>query len=206
MKNIRMNVNRSILIALVLGLAAAFAPAASAQAEMWRFDPLHSSAEFTVRHMMISKVHGVFGGVKGTVVYDRKNPAASSVEATIDVTTLNTGEAKRDSDLKGPEFFDVKRYPEMKFKSKSVEVAGLDKLRVTGDLTINAITREVVLDVDGPTASIRDTQGREKIGVSGTTKVSRKEFGILYNPVMESGGFAVSDEVSIEIEAELFRK
>ncbi|HEY3454349.1 MAG TPA: YceI family protein [Bryobacteraceae bacterium] len=198
--------NRSILITLVFGLAAAISPAASAQAETWRFDPLHSSAEFTVRHMMISKVHGVFGGIKGMLVYDRKNPAASSVEATIDVTTLNTGEAKRDSDLKGPEFFDVKRYPEMKFKSKSVEVAGPDKLRVTGDLTINAITREVVLDVDGPTQPIRDTQGREKIGVSGTTKVSRKEFGILYNPVMESGGFAVSDEVSIEIEAELFRK
>jgi polyisoprenoid-binding protein YceI len=200
-----MNLNRSILITFVFGLAAAACPAARAQAATWRIDPLHSSAEFTVRHMMISKVHGVFGGVKGTVVYDPKNPTASSVEATIDVTTLNTGQAKRDSDLKGPEFFDVKRYPEMKFKSKSVAVAGPDKLRVTGDLTVNAITREVILDMDGPTGPIRDTQGREKIGVSGTTKVSRKEFGILYNPVMESGGFAVSDEVSIEIEAELFR-
>jgi polyisoprenoid-binding protein YceI len=95
-----MNLNRSILITLTFGLAAAISPAASAQAETWRFDPLHSSAEFTVRHMMISKVHGVFGGVKGTVVYDPKNPAASSVEATIDVTTLNTGQAKRDSYLK----------------------------------------------------------------------------------------------------------
>jgi polyisoprenoid-binding protein YceI len=200
-----MKLNRLILITVVFGLAAVVSPAARAQGVTWRIDPLHSSAQFTVRHMMISKVRGVFGGVKGTVVYDPKNPAASSVEATIDVTTLNTGQVKRDSDLKGAEFFDVKRYPEMKFKSKSVEVAGPDKLKVTGDLTINAITRQVVLDVDGPTPPIRDTQGREKIGVSGTTKVSRKEFGILYNPMMESGGVAVSDEVAIEIEAELFR-
>jgi polyisoprenoid-binding protein YceI len=200
-----MNVNRSIVITAVFGLATTISPMLRAEAVTWRIDPAHSSAQFSVRHMMISTVRGQFGGVKGTVVYDPKNPAASTAEATIDVTTLNTGQAKRDSDLRGAEFFDIKRYPEMKFKSKSVEVAGPDKLRVTGDLTINAITRPVVLDVDGPTPPIRDTQGREKIGVNGTTKISRKDFGILYNPVMESGGVAVSDEVSIELDLELFR-
>jgi polyisoprenoid-binding protein YceI len=176
-----------------------------AQSGRWRIDPLHSSAQFSVRHMMISTVRGHFGGVNGTVVYDPKNPNASSVEATIDCSTVNTGEAKRDSDLKSAEFFDVAHYPVMKFKSKRVDDAGGGRLRVTGDLTINAITRPVVLDLDTPTDPIKDTQGRQKIGVSGTTRISRKEFGILYNPIMESGGVAVSDEVSINLDIELIR-
>jgi polyisoprenoid-binding protein YceI len=180
-------------------------PVLRAQAVSWRIDPLHSSAQFSVRHMMISTVRGQFGGVKGTALYDSKSPTTSSVEATIDCSTVNTSEAKRDTDLKTPEFFDVKRYPVMKFKSTSVEAAGPGKLKVTGDLTINAITRQVILDVDGPTPPIRDTQGREKIGLSGSTKISRKEFGFLYNPVMETGGVAVSDEVSIDLEIELIR-
>jgi polyisoprenoid-binding protein YceI len=177
----------------------------SAQTSSWRIDPLHSSAQFSVRHMMISTVRGHFGGVKGTATLDAKNPANDTVEATIDCTTINTGEAKRDSDLKGEEFFDVKKYPVMKFKSKRVEVAGPGKLKVTGDLTINAVTRQVVLDLDGPTPPIKDTQNRIKVGVQGTTKVSRKEFGILYNPVMETGGVAVSDEVAIELDIELIK-
>jgi polyisoprenoid-binding protein YceI len=200
-----MNLNRSTIAVSVFGLATIISPMLRAQAVTWRIDPSHSSAQFSVRHMMISTVRGQFGGVKGTVVYDPKNPAASTVEATIDVTTINTGQAKRDSDLKSEDFFDAKRYPEMKFKSKSVEIAGPGKLKVSGDLTINAITRPVVLDVDGPTPPIRDPQGREKVGVNATTKVSRKEFGILYNPIMEGGGVTVSDEVSIVLEIELFR-
>ena len=200
-----MNLNRSTIAAFVFGLATIISPMLRAQAVTWRIDPSHSSAQFSVRHMMISTVRGQFGGVKGTVVYDPKNPAASTVEATIDVTTINTGQTKRDSDLKSEEFFDVKRYPEMKCKANSVEAAGPGKLKVAGDLTINAITRPVVLDVEGPTPPIRDPQGREKVGVNATTKVSRKEFGILYNPIMEGGGVTVSDEVSIVLEIELFR-
>lgn len=155
--------------------------------------------------MMISTVRGQFGGVKGMVLYDPKNPAASSVEASIDCSTVNTGEGKRDADLKTAEFFDVKRYPAMTFKSKRVEVVSAGTLKMTGDLTINATTRQVILDVDGPTSPVRDTQGREKIGVSGLAKISRKEFGILYNPIMETGGVAVSDEVSIILDIELIR-
>jgi polyisoprenoid-binding protein YceI len=176
-----------------------------AQPGSWRIDPLHSSAQFSVRHMMISTVRGHFGGVKGAVLYDPKNPAGASVEATIDCSTVNTGEAKRDSDLKTAEFFDVSRYPMMKFKSKRVDAAGPGKLKVTGDLTINAITRQVILDLDAPTDPIKDTQGREKIGVSGAAKISRKEFGILYNPIMETGGVAVSDEVTIGLDIELIK-
>lgn len=193
--------NAAIIIA---GLALLPRPAI-AQPTSWKIDPLHSSAQFSVRHMMISTVRGQFGGVKGTMLYDAKNPAASSVEVTIDCSTINTGEAKRDSDLKGPEFFDIQRYPVMKFKSKSVTSVGPGRLKVAGDLTINAIVRPVTLDVEGPTSPIIDTQQREKIGVSATTKISRKEFGILYNPVMETGGVAVSDEVSIILEVELIK-
>ena len=193
------------IFALTFGLVISTSTMLCAQATSWRIDPLHSSAQFSVRHMMISTVRGQFGGVKGTAIYDAKNPTASSIEATIDCSTINTGEPKRDADLKGPEFFDVKQYPVMKFKSKSVEAAGAGKLRLIGDLTINAIKRQVALDLDGPTPPIRDTQGREKIGVNAVTKISRKDFGILYNPVMETGGVAVSDEVSIILDIELIR-
>jgi polyisoprenoid-binding protein YceI len=198
-----MSWKRLTIIAVLLHLAAIFSTGLRAQAVTWRIDPLHSSAQFSVRHMMISTVRGQFGGVKGTMTYDPKNPAAASVVATIDCATVNTGTPKRDADLKTAEFFDVKRYPVMTFKSKKVAITGPGKLRVTGDLTINAITRQVVLEVDGPTAPIRDTEGREKIGVSGLAKISRKEFGILYNPIMETGGVAVSDEVTINLDIEL---
>src|ERR1700734_2918348 len=135
-----MKFDKSLVSSLVL--MAVSCAALRAQAVTWRIDPLHSSAQFSVRHMMISTVRGQFGGVKGTVLYDPKNPTASVVEATIDCSTVNTGEPKRDSDLKTAEFFDVKRYPVMTFKSKRVDVAGAGKLRVTGDLTINAITHQ----------------------------------------------------------------
>jgi polyisoprenoid-binding protein YceI len=200
-----MNWKRLTLIGILLELACAFTPVLCAQPASWRIDPLHSSAQFSVRHMMISTVRGQFGGVKGAITYDPKNPAAFTVVATIDCATVNTGEPKRDADLKSAEFFDVKRYPVMTYKSKKVAVVSPGKLKVTGDLTINAITRQVILDLDGPTAPIRDTNGRQKIGVSGTAKVSRKEFGILYNPIMESGGVAVSDEVKIDLEIELIK-
>jgi polyisoprenoid-binding protein YceI len=178
---------------------------AHAQPVGWRIDPLHSQADFSVKHMMISTVRGHFGGVKGTVVYDPKNPAASTVDATIDCSTVDTGEPKRDSDLKSAEFFDVKKYPVMKFHSTHVNVTGPGRLRVDGNLTINAITRPVVLTVEGPVGPVKDTQGREKLGLNATTQVSRKAFGILYNPVMETGGVAVSDEVSISLDIELIR-
>lgn len=185
--------------------AAALASCLLAQPTKWHIDPLHSEAHFSVRHMMISTVRGQFGGVRGNVILDRSNPSADTVSATIDCSTINTGEPKRDSDLKGEEFFDVKKYPTMKFQSKKVEVAGEGKLKITGDLTINAITRQVVMDADGPTQEIKDTNNRIKVGVQATTKVSRKEFGILYNPIMETGGVAVSDEVQIELDIELIK-
>jgi polyisoprenoid-binding protein YceI len=176
-----------------------------AQPVNWKIDPLHSSAQFSVKHLMISTVRGQFGGVRGNIVYDPKNPTAAAVEATIDCSTVNTGEPKRDADLKTAEFFDVKNYPVMTFKSKRVEVVSGGKLKLTGDLTINATAREVILDLDPPSQEIKDAQGRQKIGVSGITKISRKEFGITYNPILETGGVTVSDEVSIILEIELIK-
>lgn len=169
-----MKLNRFTTTTIILGLTVIASPVLRAQPVSWRIDPLHSSAQFSVRHMMISTVRGQFGGVKGTVLFDPKNPAASSVEATIDCSTVNSGEVKRDADLKTAEFFDVKKYPVMTFKSKKVDVAGAGKLKVTGDLTINAITRQVILDLDQPTDAIKDTMGRQKIGVSGQTKIGQK--------------------------------
>lgn len=148
---------------------------------------------------------GEFTGVTGSVTYDPKDPARDAVEATIDCSTVNTGVAKRDAQLKTADFFDVAHYPTMKFKSKRVEKAGEGKLKVTGDLTINTTTQEVVLDVDGPTASIRDPRGNEKIGLEASTQISRKKFGIIWNETMESGGIAVADEVSISLDLELIK-
>ena len=182
-----------------------FHPLSRAQEGYWRIDPLHSGAHFSVRHMMISTVRGEFTGVTGSVTYDPKDPARDAVEATIDCSTVNTGVAKRDAQLKTADFFDVAHYSTMKFKSKRVEKAGEGKLKVTGDLTINAITQEVVLDVEGPTAPIRDPRGNEKIGLEASTQISRKKFGIIWNETMESGGIAVADEVSISLDLELIK-
>jgi polyisoprenoid-binding protein YceI len=179
---------------------------AFAQSTSWRIDPAHSSAQFSVRHMMIATVRGQFGGVKGTLTFDPKSLSTATVEATIDCSTVNTGDPKRDSDLRTGKFFDIARYPTMKFKSTHVEPNGEGKLKVTGDLTINAATRQVVLDVEGPTPPIRDAQGRPKIGANATTKISRKAFGIVYNPVLEGGGVTVGDEVTINLDLEFIKK
>jgi polyisoprenoid-binding protein YceI len=190
---------------LSTGLVFFVSLALHAQQGSWRIDSNHSGAHFAVRHMMISTVRGEFTGIAGTVIYDPKDPTHDSVEVTIDCSTVNTGVAKRDAQLKGPDFFDVARYPQMKFKSTRVGRAGEGKLKVTGELTINSTTKLVVLDVDGPSPSIRDPGGNEKIGLSANTKISRKEFGITWNEVMEAGGIAVADEVAISLDLELIK-
>ena len=196
---------RMRLLLLALSIALIFSPFLRAQEANWRIDPLHSGAHFSVRHMMISAVRGEFTGITGSVTYDPANPTRDAVEASIDCSTVNTGVAKRDTQLKSADFFDIAHYPTMKFKSKRVEKGGDGKLKVTGDLTINATTQEVVLDVEGPTASIRDPRGNEKVGLAASAQISRKRFGITWNEVMESGGVAVADEVSISLDLELIK-
>ena len=168
-------------------------------------DPAHSAVQFSVRHMMVSNTRGEFGKFEGSIVYDSKNPAASKVEATIDVVSVNTREPKRDADLKGAEFFDVAKYPVLTFKSKSVSQSG-EKLLVKGDLTIRNVTKEVLLTVEGPTPEVKDQRGRVKIGALATTKVNRKEFGLMYNQLVETGGVVVGDEVTITLDIEATRK
>lgn len=154
---------------------------------------------------MISTVRGEFSGINGIMQYDPKRPTEGHLEATIDCSTLNSGVAARDAQMKGPDFFDVKLYPTMKFTTTRVQKSGPGKLKVSGNLTINATTRPVVLDVEGPSAVVKDARGREKMGLSAATKISRKTFGIIWNEVLETGGVAVADEVSITLDIEFIR-
>jgi polyisoprenoid-binding protein YceI len=189
----------AVLVGLILSTAL------RAEDIAWRIDTNHSAAHFSVRHLMISTVRGEFSGISGMVRYDARHPAQASVEATVDCRTLNTGVAKRDEQMKGPDFFEVKKYPNMVFKSKRVQTAGKDKLKVTGDLTINNTTREVVIEVDGPSPQVKDAQGRMKIGLNATARINRKDFGIVWNEVLDNGGVAVADQVVITLDIELVK-
>jgi polyisoprenoid-binding protein YceI len=170
----------------------------------YKIDPAHSNAHFSVRHMMVTNVRGAFSKVEGTVVIDTDNPAASSVNATIDASTVNTNEPQRDAHLKSADFLDVEKYPTLAFKSKKVERDG-DDWKVTGDLTLHGVTKQVVLKVDGPTEETKDPYGNIRAGASAATKIKRSEFGLTWNAVLEAGGIAVSDDLKIEIEVSLIK-
>jgi polyisoprenoid-binding protein YceI len=163
---------------LVITAAIAFTASAFAQAKTWQIDPNHSAAQFSVRHMGISTVRGAFTKVSGTAIYDPADPSKTSIEATIDATSVDTRVERRDNDLRSPNFFDVAKYPTLTFKSKHTEAAGPGKLKVTGDLTIHGVTKEVVLDVDGPSAPVQDGKGNSHMGASASTKINRKDFGV----------------------------
>lgn len=186
---------------VLMAMAALCLPAA-AQVVNWKIDPAHSAANFSVRHMMVSTVRGSFGRVNGTVQFDPKDLTKTVVDATIDVNTIDTREPKRDAHLKSPDFFDVEKFPTMTFKSKSVKPVAPGKLKMTGDLTMHGVTREVTWDVEGPTAEL-NTGRTVKSGASATTKISRKDFGMTWNRAIEASGVAVSDEVSITVDVEL---
>jgi polyisoprenoid-binding protein YceI len=188
------------LSALALLLAAA--PAALAQS--YTIDGAHSKAQFSVRHMMVSNVRGEFTKMKGSVVYDEKNPAAIKIDATIDAASINTGEPKRDEHLKSPDFFDAAKYPTITFRSKSARKTA-NGLAVTGDLTIHGVTKEVVLQVEGPSPEVRDPWGNLRRGATATTKINRKDFGLTWNAALETGGVVVGEEVSITIDVEAMR-
>lgn len=184
---------------------AVFQVPALARAATYDIDTAHSSAGFTVRHLAVSNVRGEFGKVTGTVEYDDKDVAKTKVEATIDATTVNTREAKRDEHLKSPDFFDVATYPTITFKSKKVE-KGSKGLKVTGDLTMHGVTRPVVLDVEGPTKEVKDPWGNVRIGASATAKLNRKDYGVSFNKTLDSGGLMVGEEVAVAIDLELVKK
>lgn len=171
----------------------------------YEIDPAHSSAQFTVRHMMITNVRGGFRSVKGTVIYDADNLGASSVEATIDVNTIATLDEQRDAHLKSPDFLDAEKYPTITFKSKKVEADGEGEAKVTGDLTIHGVTKEVVLKVEGPTAEGKDPWGNTRIGASATTKIKRSDFGLTWNAALETGGIMVGDDLKIELDVQMIK-
>jgi len=171
----------------------------------YNIDSPHSSAQFSVKHMMVSNVKGEFGGITGTVVYDAKNPSATQIDATIDVRTINTREAARDTHLKSPDFFDAAKYPTMTFKSKQAWSSG-GALIVKGDLTMHGVTHEVQLTVDGPSAEVKDPYGNQRVGASATTKINRKDWGLTWNQVLEAGALVVGEEVSITLDIEATRQ
>jgi len=168
--------------------------------EKWNIDVVHSTVGFTVRHLMVSKVHGYFTKWKGTLAFDEQNPSASQAEAQIEVASVDTREPQRDGHLRTGDFFDAEKHPHMTFKSTAVERAG-DKFKVTGDLTLRGVTKPIVLDVEYGGRSKHPQMG-ERVGFSASTSINRKDFGVAYNQLLEAGGVAISDKVDIQLEIE----
>jgi polyisoprenoid-binding protein YceI len=171
----------------------------------WNIDPTHSVAEFKVKHMMISNVKGTFPKVSGVLILDESDLTKSSVEALIDVSSIETRDVQRDGHLKSADFFDVEKYPTMKFKSTRVNPTGAGEGTVEGDLTIRDVTRKVVFEVEGPTAPAKDPWGNTRVAVSATTKISRKDFGLIWNAALETGGVLVGDEVTITLDVQFVK-
>jgi len=193
-------------LALYSALASVLALPASAATTTWQIDPAHTAAGFAVRHLMISTVRGQFKGVNGTVVFDDQDISKSMIDVTIDAKTVDTSEPKRDEDLRSDKFFDTAKYPTITFKSKKIENVSAGKLKVTGDLTIRGVTKEVVLDVEGPSNPIKDPWGDTRVAANATTKVNRQDYGVKWNANIDGGGVVVGDEVSITIDLEMVKK
>jgi len=174
-------------------------------AATWNIDPDHTNIGFKVKHLMVSNVKGTFEKFTGTVNVDEKDVTKSKIEVSIDTKSVNTNVVKRDDDLRSPNFLDVVKYPVMTFTSKKVAKAGKGKLKVTGDLSLHGVTREVVLDVEGPSAESKDPWGNIRKGASATTKINRKDFGLTWNKTLETGGVLVGDEVQINLEIEMIK-
>jgi len=189
---------RRIFSSLVVALLTA---SAWAQGSEWQIDPAHTTAGFTVRHMVISNVDGRFVKTSGSATIDDSDITKSSVNATMDVNSIDTGNENRDNDLKSPNYFDAAQFPTITFKSKSVSKNGEGKLKVVGDLTIHGVTKEVTLDVDGPSAPL-EQRGNKRRGLSATTSVNRKDFGV----GAKAPAVMIGEDIKIEIDAELTQK
>lgn len=179
---------------------------ASAQAVRYDLDPAHSAAMFKVRHLMISNVKGEFTKLTGSVVYDPADPGNSSIEATIDATSINTREPQRDEHLKSADFLDVAKFPTITFKSKDIVPSGQGTFEVTGDLTIHGVTQEVALAVADVTPEAKDPWGFLRRGATATVTINRKDYGLVYNAALETGGVMVGEDVHITIDVEMVRK
>ncbi|MBV9182013.1 MAG: YceI family protein [Acidobacteria bacterium] len=186
---------KTVLIVTMLASAASCA----AQVQNWQIDPAHSASQFSVRHMGISTVRGVFEKTSGTVLYDPADPAKTQVDVSIEAASVNTRVQMRDNDLRSPNFLDVAKYPTITFKSKRTEVVGTGKLRMVGDLTIHGVSKEVTLEVEGPSEIVNDPRGTSHMGAEATTKINRKEFGV------NGAAAVVGDEITIILDVEMKR-
>jgi polyisoprenoid-binding protein YceI len=194
----KLHVAIGIQLAAIL-LAHLAGASATAQTQTWYLDPNHSAAQFSVRHMGISNVRGAFTKISGVVV-DSPDLSKASVNVTIDASSVDTRVEMRDKDLRSDHFFDVAKYPTITFQSKKVESAGAGKLKITGDLTMHGVTKEAVLDVDGPTPPVKDPKGNSHRGISATTTISRADYGMTFDAPM------VGDQIAIQLDVELVDK
>ena len=167
----------------------------------WQIDPAHTLVEFAGRHMMVTTVKGRFKGVRGTITIDEADPARSAVEAELDAASLDTGNEQRDAHLKSPDFLDVEKYPTITFRSTRAQPQGNERARVTGELTVHGVTREVTLDTE-LTGFGRNPFGKEVAGFEARTTLNRKDFGLTWNMALETGGVLVSDTLKVEINVE----
>jgi polyisoprenoid-binding protein YceI len=189
----------------LLATALALVLASAAQAQTWNIDTTHSAAQFAVRHMMVSTVRGTMGKVTGTVTFDGKNLSAAAVDASIDVSGIDTRDPKRDAHLKSPDFFDVATYPTISFKSKKVVPGVEGAFTVVGDLTMHGVTKETTLDVEALRPTIKDQGGNSRSGTTATVKINRQDFGVKWSRSLDGGGVVVGDEVTITIDVELIQ-
>jgi polyisoprenoid-binding protein YceI len=171
----------------------------------WNVDPAHSVAEFKVKHMMISNVKGQFAKISGVLTFDETDLTKSHIEASIEAASINTREEQRDAHLKSADFFHVEQHPTLSFKSTRITQKGDGELSVAGDLTIRGVTRPVVFAVEGPTPPAKDPWGNTRIGLSATTKINRKDYGLTWNAALETGGILVGDEVTITLDVQFVK-
>ncbi len=192
---------QQMIVSALVGVAL-LVPSLS-QAATWKSDPTHASVQFAVSHLMVSTVRGTFDTFDVTATIDENDVSRSSVEATIEVASVNTRNEKRDDHLKSADFFDVATHPTLTFKSKAVEKVQDNAYKVTGDLTLMGVTQEVVLEVTGSPKAMKDPWGNSRVGGTVTTTINRTDYGLKYNSVLDSGGVAIGEEVEITIDIEL---
>ncbi len=172
----------------------------------WNIDPAHSAAEFKVKHMMISNVKGKFTGLTGKLFLNDADVSKSSIEASIPVATVNTGDDQRDGHLKSADFFDAEKFPNMSFVTTKVVPTGEGEGKVTGDLTLHGVTKQVTFDVEGPSKPGKDPWGNTRIGLSATAKINRKDFGLEWNAALETGGVLVGEDVTISLDIQFIKQ
>jgi polyisoprenoid-binding protein YceI len=171
----------------------------------WNLDPAHSAAEFKVKHMMISNVKGKFSGLSGVLILDEADPTRSTVEASIPFASLSTGDEQRDAHLKSADFFDAEKFPALTFQSTGVQVHAPGEHSVTGNLTMHGVTRPVTFKVEGPSDPAKDPWGNLRIGLSASTRINRKDFGLTWNAALETGGVLVGEDVTISLDVQFIK-